>query len=65
MFTSFKHRGGLSRCLSARWFPRQQEYDNVAFDMTEGIISLTNRDNRHKEVWGEKSTGGSGGGVLN
>lgn len=39
----------LSRCLSARWFPRQQEYDNVAFDMTEGIISLTNRDNRHKE----------------
>ena len=41
----------LSRCLSQRWFPRQQEYDNVAFDMTEGIISLTNRDNRHREGW--------------
>lgn len=51
----------LSRCLSQRWFPRQQEYDNVAFDMTEGIISLTNRDNRHREGWGR----GRGGGWIN
>lgn len=59
----------LSRCLSAHWFPRQQEYDNVAFDMTEGIISLTNRDNRHKEGWGREEYGGVGwrwrGGLLN
>lgn len=50
-----------SRCLSQRWFPRQQEYDNVAIDMTEGIISLTNRDNRHREGWGK----GRGGGWIN
>lgn len=47
--------------LSQRWFPRQQEYDNVAIDMTEGIISLTNRDNRHREGWGQ----GRGGGWIN
>lgn len=72
MFTSFKHhRGFKSLSLSARWFPRQQEYDNVAFDMTEGIISLTNRDNRRREGWGgeeekKKEGGGRGvGGALN
>lgn len=47
-----------SRCLSQCWFPRQQEYDNVAIDMTEGIISLTNRDNRHREGWGKGREGG-------
>lgn len=58
----------LSRCLSQRWFPRQQEYDNVAFDMTEGIISLTNRDNRHREGWGRRRlvvVVGGGGGWIN
>lgn len=30
--------------------------------MTEGIISLTNRDNRHKEGWGREEYGGWGGG---
>lgn len=29
--------------------------------MTEGIISLTNRDNRHKEGWGREEYGGRGG----
>lgn len=54
----------LSRCLSLRWFPRQQEYDNVAFDMTEGIISLTNRDNRHREGWGRERGGGWINGLI-
>lgn len=54
----------LSRCLSLRWFPRQQEYDNVAFDMTEGIISLTNRDNRHREGWGREREGGWINGLI-